>query len=129
MRQQGAVLLITVLIIAAVSASVASSLILKGTESLQISGNFSDSAKAKALVDSCAETSLAEIKANNALTGNFNTTINGQNCSYNIIDSSGQTRTLQVWASVNNTTKRLQINISQLNPQIVINNWQQVSNF
>ena len=129
MRQQGAVLLITVLIIAAVSASVASSLILKGTESLQISGNFSDSAKAKALVDSCAEASLAEIKANNALTGNFNTTINGQNCSYTIVDNSGQTRTVQVWATVNNTTKRLQINIGQLSPQILITNWQQVNSF
>lgn len=129
MKQQGAVLLITVLIVAAVSASVSSTLILKGTENLQISGNFSDSAKAKALVDSCAETALAEIKTNNALTGTFSTTINGQNCSYNIIDNSGQNRTVQVWATNNNTTKRLQINISQLSPKILITNWQQINNF
>lgn len=129
MKQQGAVLLITVLIIAAVSASVASSLILKGTDKLQISSNYSDSAKAKALVDSCAETALAEIKLNNALIGAFSTTINGQNCSYNIIDTSAQNRTVQVWASINNNTKRLQIDISQLSPTIIITSWQQVNNF
>ena len=128
-KDRGAVLLITVLIVSAISASIASSLILIGTDNLQISNNFSDSAKAKALVDSCAETALARIKTDNAITGNYNTNINGQTCSYNIINTSGQNRTIQVLATVNSSTKRLQININQITPQIIVNNWQQINNF
>lgn len=129
MSQKGAVLLLTVLIISAVSAAIVATMVVIGIDSTTLGAEYSYSERAQAAADGCAEQALIEIYSTNSFTGTGNATIDGVSCSYEVIDSGGTTRTIQASADYNGAVRRVLITLDQITPQLNITSWQTVSSF
>lgn len=78
----------------------------------------------KALVNSCAEIALYRIRANNSLTGSGNVRLGNDICTYSI-SGGGGVKTINISGTINNSTRRLIITTSALNP-IAISTWQEI---
>jgi len=76
----------------------------------------------------CAEVALEAIRENNNFTGSGSESISGNNCSYDIINSGGNNRTINVQSTVSGATRKIRITTNAFNP-IVISSWQNIGDF
>lgn len=122
--------LISILIVGAVALSVAiSSAILaiaQGRNGL-LAQNLTE---AKSLANACAEKVLMDLKDSESYAGNETVNLGSGQCQiYPIENLGGQVRVVKVSGSVNQTTKKIKINISQINPMMIFTSWLEVDNF
>lgn len=125
-RQKGFAALIGVLVLGAVSATVASTLVFSSTRSLQASLALRQYYEAKGIARACADVALRQIHDNLAYTGSGSVTLGTGSCTYSVVNSGGSVRTISVTATVSNVTKRLLITTSALSPRIVVSSWREV---
>lgn len=124
--KKGFVTLLSVLIVSALALVVATSLLLVGTSSTKSSISFITSNQAKGLANGCAEAALTQIQANINFSGTNNLTYGNGTCSYTVTKLTGQNRTIAVTASAGQSTRKINININQISPNIITNSWQEV---
>lgn len=125
-NNRGFAALIGVLVLGAVSATVASALVFSSTRSLQASLALRQSYEAKGIARACADTALRQIHDNLAYTGSGSVTLGAGSCAYTVTNSGGSVRTIGVTATVSSVTKKLLISTSALSPRIVISSWREV---
>ena len=125
--RKGYITLLSVLIISAVATAIAVSLILLGLGSSRSSFSIFQSNQAKAVANACAETALQTIRDNTAFTGGGNLTIDQGSCSYNVSNTGGDSRLIDVIAQVGTVFRKVKITIDTINPQINISSWQEVA--
>lgn len=128
--QKAYIALISILIIGAVALSVAiSSAILavgQGRNGL-LAQNLTE---AKSLANACAEKALMDLKENENYSGNETVNLGSGQCQINQIENlGGQARMVKVSGRVNQATKKIKINISQINPTMIFTSWLEVDNF
>lgn len=124
----GYITLITVLVILVVCTVIATSLLVFGTDWLQTSQATEEATRARNAADSCTETALALISADNAFTGTNSLTISvspSVNCIYTV-SGSAPTKTIVVSGASNTATKKLTTITSQVAPNIIISSSQVV---
>jgi hypothetical protein len=61
--------------------------------------------------------------------GNSNMTLSKGNCSYTIVNTGGETRSINASATVSSSTQKMQAIISKINPKIIISSWQNLADF
>ncbi|NQV00818.1 MAG: hypothetical protein HQ537_01735 [Parcubacteria group bacterium] len=124
-NQKGYVVIYSIIIISAIVMGIIFSSSWVSLNSVKSSRVLADSKQSKALASACAETALQDIRDNVNYSGSGSLTINGNNCSYIIINQGGENRLIQNWASISDSISKIEILIDQINPQINISSWQE----
>ncbi len=123
------VLLISVIILGAVSSVVALTLLLLSISTGLSSSSLEQGTMARYLANACAEEGLQQIRAQKSYTGTVNLSYPTGTCSYTVINTGGNTRQIKASGLVNNHTQRILIDLSGLTPQLTVSNWQEVASF
>lgn len=124
-NENGVVLLLSVLIATAVGVAVGISVIMGGLILSQGSQAHREANQAKSLANACADLALQQIRSNTSFTGTNTVAISGNNCSYTVTSGPGEARTATSSATINASTRRVTVQISNINPSIVITSWQE----
>jgi hypothetical protein len=123
--QQGFMILLAVLIVGAVSLSVALYL-LRGGADLQRSTLVSQqTAQARQLADACAEEALAQIQANSVYVGTATVSLGQGSCSYTVANPGGTARTVTTSSNVNGNIRKVQVNAT-IGTSISVTSWQDI---
>lgn len=128
-NKNGFVTLLSVLLIGAVGAATAISLISIGISSSQTTTALERANQAKALANACAEEALQQIRNSTVFSGNGNLALGQGTCVYEVINNGGQNRQINVSANTGTAVRNIEINIDQINPQINVAFWQELSDF
>lgn len=126
-NQNGYIVIYSVIIIGAIVMGIIFSSSWVSLNSVKSSKILTDSKQSKAMVDACAETALQNIRDNINYSGSGSLTINGNDCSYTVVNQGGENRLIQAQASVYDNISKIEILIDQLNPQINVVSWQEVA--
>jgi hypothetical protein len=130
LRQGGYVLLLSVLLIGAVSAIVLPSLLFLGINGGQVSTTIKQSSQALAAAQACAEYGLLHLKETIAYPGDEILTLSGTECALLPIGGMGNDhRLLCSEGRAGDTVRRLEIIINQVSPVMTIDSWQEVAAF
>lgn len=123
---KGFIALITVLIILGVVLVIGLGMSQLSLSEAQMSLQKSQSSQAFYLANLCAEQALMKLKENNNYPGGE--IINMGNGSCQILPIEGNW-TVKVSANFQNQIKKIRIVVSQVNPEIIIDSWQEVAEF
>ncbi len=124
---RGFITLFSVLIIGAVGAAVAISLMLFSVGFLKTSFSIEQSNQSKAFANACAEQALQWIRANPDYTGSGYLSFPQGACNYNV--SNGAQITIQSQGNAGAITRKVKIEIDSASPLIHIVSWQEVADF
>ena len=128
-HKSGYSLLVAVLIIgSALSIAVLTSL-LRGTNANLITTTNNFKHQNLILADTCSELSLMYLRNNDTFTGSNSQNFLTGTCDYTIINTGGETRTIQITSTQNNLIRREIIKITEINPQIIIQERYPTANF
>ena len=125
-NQSGFIALITVLIIFAIALLIGLSVRLLSISEAQMGLKKSQSSQAYFLANLCAEQALMKLKENINYPGNETIEIGGGGCQILPIEGNW---TIKTTANFQNQIKKIKIVVSQVNPQMLISSWQEVSEF
>ncbi|MFC1656536.1 hypothetical protein ACFL14_01030 [Patescibacteria group bacterium] len=127
---RGYVALVTVMIIGAVGVAVVVAAILGSLASSKSSLLSEQSKQASGLADACSEHALIKLKSDINYIGDEIINLTGGNCQILEIPNPGNTdRIIQTAGTIDNITRKVKINIDQINPDLIISNWQEVEDF
>lgn len=125
--EQGYVALIAVLIVGAAATAVALALLITGTDSQKSVLISQQSAQVRSLASSCGEEALQQIHDDTAYTGTAGLTLGQGDCSYTVVDTGGNARTITATATVNESVRKIIIYAIIGASSISITSWQEVS--
>lgn len=129
-KRDGYVLLLSVLIIGAVSAVVLPSLLFLGINAGQVSVTIEQSAQALAAAQGCAEYGLLRLRENMTYQGDETKALDDAECTLLPIDGIGnEDRHLCSEGRSEDTVRRLEIIVRQVSPQMTVDSWQEVASF
>lgn len=119
----------SILIIGAIGTIVATSLLMISVGSAQISLISKDSAQARYMADTCAESALMAIRNDTEASGSTSLVFPEGDCSFNIIMGQDENRTIQATGMTNGNVRKINIAIDKINPKINIVSWKEVADF
>jgi hypothetical protein len=125
---KGFAALMAVLIIGAVGLVITISLISMGIGTTQATFAIEQSAKAKALADSCVEEALLKIREETFL-GSETIFFGSSNCFYEVGNLGVNQRLITSEAVVGTITRRVKVTTDKINNKITITSWEEVSDF
>jgi hypothetical protein len=128
-NNNGYVALIGVLIVGAVGLAIALAVIISGTDSLRSTDSIQNSAKARSLANACTEEALKQIRISTSFEGTGQLSLSNASCSFEVIKETGQERTIQSVGNFNSETRKVEVSIENINPDIIIVYWQEVTAF
>jgi Tfp pilus assembly protein PilV len=124
-NQQGFMVLLAVLVVGAISLSVAL-VLLRGGSDIQRSVLVSQqTAQARQLADACAEEALAVVRANTSYTGTATVSLGQGSCTYTVANPGGTARTITTSGTVNGNVRKLQLNAT-IGTTISVTSWQDI---
>lgn len=125
-RKGGFVTLISVIILTSIALIIISSQLLISTDNYIANKRIMDSLQARVLADTCAELTLNRLKISNAYTGNDTEVLSFGTCNISTISGSGNTnRSFTTSATYNNTTRRVSVTVSEIDPVMTLSSWQE----
>lgn len=127
LNKNGYVALLSVIVVGAIAVTIAVTFLLVGIAWSQTSFDLERSNQAKALANACAEEALQQIRTSTPFIGSGNLNIGQGTCSYTVVSGGGQNRTINTSGLVGPMTRKVQINITAINPLIIISTWQEIS--
>jgi hypothetical protein len=130
-KNNGYVLLISTLIVAAVSLSIVLTLLFVGTINMENAFDKLRIAQAQASVYTCAEEALSQIIGSTSYSGAGSLNIDsGATCQYEVVNLGGNNRQVRATGTAPALSvtfyRKLLINISAVRPKIVISSWQEI---
>jgi len=128
-KKKGFVILLSVLIIGVIGLSIALYLLTAGLVFSKSSFNLEQSNQTKMLANTCAEYGLYKISSCTSTEGIFNLNLTEGNCTYSVIKQSETSRTIESQGNVSNVTRRVKIEVDELEPVVHVNSWQEVASF
>lgn len=129
MKQQGFITLLSTIIVAAVGAIVAVSLLLLGLGSSRSSFAIEQSKQARFLANACVEEALQEIRDSTPYTGSDNFSIGQGTCTFTVTSGGGENRTIEASGTVGAIVRKVSVDVDAINPSINISSWQEVADF
>ena len=123
----GYIALLAVLIVGAASLSIATTLLLTGSESQTATLATQQSIQARGISASCAEEALQVIHDNTAYTGTATVTIGQGNCTYVVTSTGASTRVIDVTATVNSVVRKTKVYVTRNASSITVTSWQDVT--
>lgn len=125
-NKNGFVALIIVLIILAIGISTGVGLGLRSISGMKMSLQKNQSSRAYYLTNLCAEHALMKLKEDSNYTGNEIIIIESENCTVMPIEGNW---TVKVSGDFKDQIKKMKIIVSQIDPEMVIDSWEEVPNF
>lgn len=128
--QRGYIALISILIASAIVLLISLSASLLSIGESKMGLQMNQASESFYLAQSCAEYALIALKNDLNYIGDETLTINGQDCTILPLEGSGNTdRVIKALSNAYNQTRKIRIEINQVNPEIDIKSWQEVANF
>ena len=127
--QKGFVVLLSVLILTVVGMALLSSLLVFGIINIQSSLSLEQSGQARALANACAEEALQQINDSVSFSGSGNLSLSTGTCNYTVIHLSGSNREIESVGTVDSVVRKVLVTLDQINPNIQMTSWQEVSDF
>ena len=124
----GYIVLISILILGAVSTSIVISVLLLGLGSSKTSFALEQSYQAKALADACAEEALQQIQQSTGFSGSDTLTFGKGSCDYTV-EQQGQNRSISTTGTVQNIIRKVSIQVDTVVPSLTIGSWQDIADF
>lgn len=131
-KQQGFIVLISVIVMCAIGTTLASSLILLGLAYGQSNRSFGRYVQTGFLASSCAEYALENLQENDEYSGNENLILSSGQCHIFSVDNSNSTFTIRVEGTTEEIARRIIIKAKRLNTPsagMMVISWQEVPNF
>ena len=128
-KPKGYITLISLIVVGAVATAVTLSLILLGLGSSRSSLSNQQGSSANWLAHACAEEALQEIRNNSNYSGNDSMAFSTGSCSYTVTQGRGEERSIQAVGNEGSVTRRVEVSVSGIEPEIIINLWQEVADF
>jgi len=128
-QQYGFITLISVLVVGAVGAAIALSLLLLGIGNSRTSFAIEQSNQAKALANACVEEALQRIRDSTPFTGSGNLALGQGACIYTVANQGAQNRTITASGTVGTIIRKIKVAISKINPSISVTLWQEADSF
>lgn len=127
----GYAFLVTVLVIGVVAAGAVATLLLLGTSVLRSTLTLESSAKAVERAGACAERVLLNLRADLSYAGNETLTLaDGSTCEVSPLSGFGnEERTICVEANDGSVIRRIELSVTQVLPNTVIDRWRDVATF
>ncbi len=129
MFKKGFITLLAVLVIGAIGLVVATSLLLLGLGSLRTSFAIEQSKQTRSLADACAEEALRRIRESTPFTGSVILNLGQGSCSYTVVSTGGQNRTITATGTVDNNIRKVRVTINKINPTINTTSWEELASF
>lgn len=128
-NQQGIVALMTVLIIGAIILVISLGMTFRSVQESDTSLDEELSYKAFVMATSCMEQALLSLSDDSTYVGNQTLVIGAYSCTIATITGNENSRVIQTSSTVNGYTRRLSVNVSNVNPPLQVSSWQEVSGF
>lgn len=129
-RESGYIALISVLLVGAIGLAIALSLLWLGVSNAKYAqaNNYAD--QAKAMADYCVEMALLNVHTNLNYYGGDTITNLGDSCVIVTVSGKGNRgRTIQAIGTSGTVTRKVQVEIERVRPQIKLISWQEVADF
>ena len=124
--QKGLIALITVLIISVIILVVGLTLSLGSISEMKMGLQKSQSAESYYLANLCVEEALMKLKEDSTYSGNETLNIENGNCHILPIEGNWM---IKVLATASGQTKKLKVVVSEIYLEMIIDSWQEVSEF
>jgi hypothetical protein len=125
--ESGYIALISVLIIGAVSVTIATALLVTGADAQQENLSRQQSLIAQQAAAGCAEEALQQIHDNTAFTAtNTAVTIDTTNCNYTVTNTGSSTRTITTTSTSGNVVRKIQVYVTINASSLSISSWQEM---
>jgi hypothetical protein len=128
-NKAGYVTLLSVLVLGAISSAVTITLLVLGIQSSQTSSSGLHSLQAHALAEACTEEALQEIRDSTLYTGSGSLSNAAGSCQYDVSSEGVERRRIQASSTVQTVTKKVEVTLDQINPEINVTSWKTVRNF
>jgi hypothetical protein len=126
----GYVLLLSVLVVGAIGATVAVSLLVLGVISSKTTLAAQQSVQARALADTCAHEAIERLSRDDTYPAGDTITLSTGTCTVDALDGTGTTnRTVQTTGEVGTVTRRVEVTIGDLDFPMVVDSWEEVGDF
>jgi hypothetical protein len=128
--QPGYIFLVSVLVIGVIASVTAASLLLLGWAAEQNGLLIMQSARAFEYANTCAERVIHQLRIDHSYGGNVSQVFDYGSCDIEPVGGSGvMQRTVCVAGHSGNAIRRLEIDIDQLYPSVVVRTWRETSSF
>lgn len=125
--QSGYIALISVLIIGAVSVTIATTLLITGSDAQQENLARQQSMKARGAAAGCIEEALQQIHDNTAFTAtNTAVTVGDATCNYTVTNTGASTRTITATSTNGSVVRKIQTYVTINASSLSISSWQEV---
>jgi hypothetical protein len=128
-KQQGAIILISIIVVGAIGVAITLSLLLLGVGNSRTSFAFEQSGQAKGLANACAEEALRQIVNLSTFTGSGNFHLGQGSCDYNVTGQGGQNRIVTAEGEIGTIVRKVKVVISAVSPKIILTSWQETADF
>lgn len=126
---KGYIGLLTVLFIGVAVTTIAVSVVASGLSASRSSFSIVQSYQARGLADACIEEALHQIRIFLPFSGSGTITHSIGACAYTVIKGVGQNRTATASGTVGSVVRKVKVTVAQINPQMLIGSWQEISDF
>jgi len=124
--QHGYIALISVLIIGAVSLTIATALLITGSDAQQENLARQQSAKARNAAAGCTEEALQQIHDNTAFTAtNTTVTVGDAACTYTVTNTGSSTRTIVSTSTNGTVVRKIQAYVTINASSLSVSSWQE----
>ena len=130
-KQKGGTILLTIIIIAAASLIMAQGSSVLGLGELELGYTSQKGAEAFSIADGCMEETLHRIHLDTNYgvgAGTINLSVDSGACTIDVADIGGNQRRVTVAGTIDNYTKKIEIELTLNGNIITINNWEEKSN-
>ena len=118
--------LFSLLIVSAISLTIAVSLIISGVGVIRSAQSSENSVEARALANACAEEALQKIRDLETYTGTDTIIFGNGSCTYIVNNLGGENRSISASGTAGASVRKVNISINAINPLIHISSWQEV---
>lgn len=127
---KGFIALTSILIIGAMVLVISIGVALRSVDEAYMSLGEQEAGRAIALANLCAEQALMKLKNDSNYSGNESIIVEGESCDILAVDGTGNSnRTVRSKSTVSGFTKKVKVEVLQINPEMQINSWEEVSDF
>lgn len=128
-QKQAYMALLSVMVIGAIAVAIATTFVLLGLNLGATSFAQEQSSQARALADLCLEEALQQIRSSTPFTGTATINAGQGSCTYTVSNLGGQNRLVISSSTVGSINRKVQTNITAINPSIVTDSWQELADF